>query len=195
MRFRYSNAGYIVLGLVIEAVTGSDFADHVAESVFRKAGMVDSGFFELDAVHERLSIGYVPEETTGHTEDTVWRTNHFSVPARGGPDGGAFSTAPDLRRFFLAMEESRLVGSETRREMWQPRLRVDDDTSYGYGFWMFESSGKVRMIGGVGEDPGCSARAFRRIAPDCHLIVLSNHSVGARSLVRKLREILDGSFG
>lgn len=189
-RFRYSNSGFIVLGLVIEAVTGNDFAEHVTEHVFRKAGMDDSGFFELDAVHPRIAVGYVPIESKGPAGEAGWRTNQFSIPARGGPDGGAFTTAPDLKRFFDAMMDGRLVSESARLEMWKPQARDDDTTSYGYGFWLGEDSGEVKMVGGIGEDPGASARAFRMVDSDGHIIVLSNHNMAAGGVFREVREVL-----
>jgi CubicO group peptidase (beta-lactamase class C family) len=193
VRFRYSNAGYIVLGLLIEAVTGRGYVHHVAEEVFRKAGMNDSGFIELDSVQSRVAIGYVPTTPTANREETGWRTNHFSIPARGGPDGGAFATAEDIARFFDAMDGGRLVGPEMKRELALPKSEVDETSAYGYGFWLLRASGDDVWVGHPGEDPGCSARAFRRTSPDSRVIVLSNHSLGAGALFRRIREVLDES--
>ena len=190
-RFRYSNAGYIVLGLLIEAVTGTCYTDHVTEEVFRKAGMKDSGFFELDAVHPRVGVGYFSATTKDGDERPVWRTNQFAIPARGGPDGGAFATAEDLRRFLEALDQGRLVGPEIGRMLMLQKSEIDEDSSYGYGFWSIRGSGGDWWTGHPGEDPGCSARAFRRSTSGCHLVVLSNHSLGAGGPFRKLRAILE----
>ena len=110
---------------------------------------------------------------------------------RGGPDGGAFATADDLRRFFEALDQGRLVGLEIGRMLTLPNSEIDENSSYGYGFWSIRGSGGDWWTGHPGEDPGCSARAFRSSIPDCHLVVLSNHSLGAGGPFRKLRAVLE----
>ncbi|MEN8114389.1 MAG: serine hydrolase domain-containing protein, partial [Actinomycetota bacterium] len=83
-RFSYSNGGYVLLGLAIEAASGMAYADYVEHNVFARAGMADSGFFEMDNLPARTAYGYLDD---GHT-------NIYKVPIKGLPDGGAFVTAP-----------------------------------------------------------------------------------------------------
>ncbi|EQD44020.1 beta-lactamase, partial [mine drainage metagenome] len=85
-RFHYSNSGYILLGLVVEQVTHQPFADYVAEQVLAPAGMTQSGYFEMDALPPRTAQGYID------LPGGQWKTNIYSVPAKGGADGGVYVT-------------------------------------------------------------------------------------------------------
>lgn len=107
---RYSNAGYIVLGLVIEKLSGMSYYDYVRTNIFAPAGMKDSDSYLLDAVVANRAIGYI-----GPKHD---RTNHDEMPARGSSAGGGYSTAPDLLRFARALPKllsaedyAKLVGN------------------------------------------------------------------------------------
>jgi D-alanyl-D-alanine carboxypeptidase len=88
-RQRYSNAGYIVLGLIIEKVSGMPYHDYVRTRVFAPLGMNDTNFDEPDAIVPRRAMGYTRD---GHT-------NVFSRPGRSSSAGGGYSTALDLLKF------------------------------------------------------------------------------------------------
>ncbi|TMY74019.1 class A beta-lactamase-related serine hydrolase, partial [Klebsiella pneumoniae] len=94
-RFGYNNAGYILLGLIVEAVTQQGFAEYVQENIFNKVGMSRSGYFEFDALPTNTAQGYVD------FSDGTWKTNIYSLPAKGGSDGGAFVTVNDMVKFCL----------------------------------------------------------------------------------------------
>jgi CubicO group peptidase (beta-lactamase class C family) len=72
-RFSYNNAGFIVLGLIVEKLTGLSFNDYVQEHIFQVCGMSDSGYFRMDQLPERTATGYVGSEDN-------WKTNIYSIP-------------------------------------------------------------------------------------------------------------------
>lgn len=162
----YCNAGFILLGLVIEELSGSRNAEYVEQEIFRAAGMSDSGFFALDEVRERVAIGYV------ELADGTWKTNSFSIPILGGPDGGAFSTTRDLATFLNALPGGVFFGSETWKLMSTPHVSMDD-ISYGFGLNLFEH-GRTSCFGHGGADPGFSARAYRYPELDLDVAMLGN---------------------
>lgn len=88
-RQRYSNAGYVVLGLIIEKVSGLPYHDYVRTNVFAPLGMNDTSFDESDVV--------VPKRAQGYTRDG--RLNVHSRPGRSSSAGGGYSTAADLLKF------------------------------------------------------------------------------------------------
>ena len=91
-RQRYSNAGYILLGLAIEKVTGGSYHDAVRERIFEPAGMTATGALALDAA--------VPNRATGYTAtDGAVTDNRKTLPWRGTSAGGGYSTVDDLKRF------------------------------------------------------------------------------------------------
>ena len=72
--FLYCNAGFVLLGLVIEELTGRDFREVVAERIFRPCGMTRSGYFAMDALPDNTALGYLSEDEADR------RTNIYSVP-------------------------------------------------------------------------------------------------------------------
>ncbi|HKR63926.1 MAG TPA: serine hydrolase domain-containing protein [Thermoanaerobaculia bacterium] len=90
---RYSNAGYIVLGLVIEKLSGMSYYDYVHTKIFAPLGMTDTAYYAQDEIVPRRATGYAKGE------DGVRHTNVFTLPGRGSSAGGGYSTATDLLRF------------------------------------------------------------------------------------------------
>jgi len=92
---RYSNAGYIVLGLVIEKLSGMSYYDYVRTRIYEPAGMKDSDSYPVDAIVARRATGYMGPKHE--------RSNIYELPARGSSAGGGYSTAEDLVRFLRAL--------------------------------------------------------------------------------------------
>jgi CubicO group peptidase (beta-lactamase class C family) len=171
---RYCNAAFVLAGLAIEAIGGVPFYDAVQAAVLEPAGMASTGYPALDDVIPDVAIGYLapPDDEPGRT----WRSNLYAIPARGQPDGGAFTTAADLVRFLDAFRDGALVGAAWRDEMLRPRVRDDrEDVSYGLAWWL-GGEGRRRHVGHPGGDPGYVAHV--RWYPDAgvRLVVLANRS-------------------
>ncbi len=106
---RYSNAGYVVLGLIIEKVSGKSYYDYVREHIYGPAGMKDSDSYFQDAIVANRAVGYTLEdEDEKQLPQAV--SNMYMLPARGSSAGGGYSTAEDLLRFDLAMRGGKLLG-------------------------------------------------------------------------------------
>jgi D-alanyl-D-alanine carboxypeptidase len=90
---RYSNAGYVLLGLVIEKLSGLTYDDYVRTKIFAPLGMNDTAAYESDAIVPKRAVNYTRDE------DGVLRTNIHMRPGRGSSAGGGYSTVPDLLRF------------------------------------------------------------------------------------------------
>lgn len=98
---RYSNGGYVVLGLVIEKITGMSYYDYVRKNVFEPAGMSDTGSYEMDKLPANTAFGY---ELGGEGR----KRNDRTLPARGSSAGGGYSTAADLLKFANALKSKKL---------------------------------------------------------------------------------------
>ena len=105
---RYSNAGYVVLGLIIEKITGKTYYDYVRENIYVPAAMTSSDSFMQDAVVENRAVGYTSEDAGGKRLPEP-RVNVYELPARGSSAGGGYSTAGDLLRFDIAMRSGKLL--------------------------------------------------------------------------------------
>lgn len=102
-RFLYNNAGYIVLGLIVEVVTGERFCDFARREVVDAAGMTGTGYWRLDELPPGCATGYVAGPSGP-------RANIYSIPVTSGPDGGIFTNLADLDALWEALLSGRLLG-------------------------------------------------------------------------------------
>jgi D-alanyl-D-alanine carboxypeptidase len=101
---RYSNGGYLVLGLIIEKAAGMDYYDYVRENIFKPCGMLDTDSFPRDADTPNLALGYTREEA----DSSELVLNHATLPGRGSSAGGGYSTAGDMLNYILAVKEGKI---------------------------------------------------------------------------------------
>ena len=106
-RNAYSNAGYVVLGLLIERLSGNDYYTYVREHIFKPAGMTHTGSFFVDSLPLNTAIGYTRGDEDAPLS-TPLRSNRPDLPGRGSSAGGGYSTAQDLLRFVQALREQRI---------------------------------------------------------------------------------------
>ncbi|MCK0111431.1 beta-lactamase family protein [Ornithinimicrobium sp. F0845] len=162
----YSNAGYVLLGILLAHVSGLPFTEAVETRVFAPAGMSASGYPAMDEVHPDVATGYLPPLTPGGP----WRTNIFSVPAVGGGDGGAVTTAGDLDVFLRAVHRGGVWRGVTPEDVLTPRMPAEDRWAPGYGLEV-RDDGVFCKDGG---DPGVAAFARFNPATDTTLVLLAN---------------------
>jgi CubicO group peptidase (beta-lactamase class C family) len=182
-RFAYCNSGYVVLALIAERASSSPFHDLVRELVCLPAGMVDTEFLRSDELPGRAAIGYV--QVNG-----VWRTNAFHLPVRGSGDGGIYTTAEDVARFWLALFAASIVREETLADMLRERSAARADRGYGLGFWLPSGGDAVQLEGG---DAGVAFRSVHDPGRRATWTLLSNTGAGARAVATRLEQERTGS--
>jgi D-alanyl-D-alanine carboxypeptidase len=121
--WNYSNAGYILLGRIIENVSGESYFKYIQRNVFAPAGMSASGFDTVEDVTPRLAVGYFQEGPLA----TEWKADWMKTGFKGGPAGGGYSTNTDLLRFATALRDGKLVKAATLTKMF------DDEVPAGPG--------------------------------------------------------------
>ncbi len=104
--WRYSNSNFIVLGLIVEAVSGENYFNYVQKHIYQPAGMLNTDAYEMDRDTPNLAIGY-----TRSPEGEI-RNNLFEHVIKGGPAGGGFSTVQDLWRFAQALTSHKLLSAQ-----------------------------------------------------------------------------------
>ncbi|WP_427902238.1 serine hydrolase domain-containing protein [Ornithinibacillus xuwenensis] len=183
-KFHYNNAGYIVLGLIIENITGMNFTDFIETKVFAKVGMEGSGYFSLDQLPTNTAFGYLDDEQTGS-----WRTNMYSIPIKGGADGGAFVTVKDMTNFWNALFGNQIVTKETLELLRTPHMQSSPGKYYGYGVWIDKPEETISKYHVMGYDPGVSFHGA--VYPNGTTIVIaSNKSDGAYSIIKAMEEVI-----
>lgn len=135
-KWAYSNAGYVVLGLIIEKVSGQSYFDYVKEHIFRPAGMVNTDSYEKDKNVSNLAVGYMKMGPDGRPDPSAPRRENTSTrPAKGSPAGGAYSTVDDLLRFSLALRNHKLLSEKYTDIVMTGKFDVGGPVGkYAYGF-------------------------------------------------------------
>lgn len=102
--FAYSNSAFIVLGLIIERITGLDDHGYTHKFIFEPAGMVDTHAHRVEELDAGTARGFTRFAPGGELRD-----NTDTLPRRSGAAGGGYSTGPDLLRFTSALLANKLV--------------------------------------------------------------------------------------
>jgi D-alanyl-D-alanine carboxypeptidase len=191
--FKYSNVGYSLLGLAIEAVTGAGYAEHVARAVVDRLGLRDTG--------PEWDPRRAAEYAAGHTglldgEDTRLTIPHVDTRAMAAATG-FFSTAEDLTAYGAAHVpgNGRLLTDASKRLMQraESEIRVPGQDSRHYGLGMdLTTQGERRLVGHSGGYPGHITRTWIDPAAQMVVSVLTNAVDGpADVLARGLFRLLD----
>lgn len=186
--FSYSNSGFLILGLVVEAVSGESFYDSVRRRIFEPAGMTATGYPLRSRREPGVAGAYRLEVRAGAVVPGSYLP--VELGERGSAAGGAATTVDDLARFVRALEEGRLLDAAHFREMTRPQVAMGvAGESYGLGTIVRERDG-VRSWGHGGTARG--THFDLAVYPDLELvtIVMSNYdSVGGYELAKALDDL------
>jgi D-alanyl-D-alanine carboxypeptidase len=155
-KFQYSNSGYMVLGAIIEKVSGQDYYSYVQEHIYKPAGMTETGFYEPGKEIANLAIGYSRMGPDGKQLEEV-RDNTNTREVRGGPAGGGYSTVGDLVKFHMALRSYKLLSEEYTKLVTTGKVEGGGPMGrYGYGFSDKMFNGK-HIVGHNGGSVGIAA--------------------------------------
>jgi len=146
----YSNYGFILLGALIEQLSGKSYYDHLAARVLAPAGMMATGFAPEDSLVPGRSVGYTRQLVPGALVSSA-----PTLPYRGTPAGGGYSTVGDFARFAAAVRERRLLDSAHTTLLLAGKVAVGQGIQYAYGFFDRVVGGR-RFVGHTGGAAGMS---------------------------------------
>jgi CubicO group peptidase (beta-lactamase class C family) len=179
--FAYNNGGFVVLAILIERVGGAGYHELVRRCVLEPAGMADTAFLRSDELPARAARGYLAVDGL--------RTNVLHLPVVGVGDGGAYSTAADLHRFWEALHSGRIVSPDTLELMLTPRSDWPEESRrYGLGFHLHET-GEAAWLEGY--DAGVSFTSLHEPSQEITYTVISNWTDGAWPMI----ELLNNQLG
>jgi CubicO group peptidase (beta-lactamase class C family) len=147
-RWAYSNYGFVLLGVLVERVSGRSYDDYVRDRIYGPAGMTRSGSLpESEAVDGR-SVGYMKPAGA-----SAWVPNTDTLPYRGTSAGGGYSTVEDLLRFAVALQNGTLL--DARHFLLLTTGKVDEPRGGKYAYGLVERLlGGTRSVGHGGGAPG-----------------------------------------
>jgi serine-type D-Ala-D-Ala carboxypeptidase/endopeptidase len=199
-RFEYSNLGYAVLGLVIAAASGMDYASFVRTRLLEPLGLRRTGFAAREFGSAGLAVGY-------RRGMAGWEELPFDPYGAFAPMGGVFSCVSDLARWVTGFASAFPPGSTdghplraaSRREMqlpqavtgWRPQEQLPGGPPaapayYGFGLFVDEDQAAGRVVSHSGGYPGFGSNMRWHPATGLGVIALGNATYSAMSVVTAL---------
>ena len=138
-KFSYSNSGYVLLGYLIEKITGGSYETFLQQNIFTPLGMKDSGYDSNTAIIPRRAAGYMPGAPTPLNAAFV----HMTVPHAAG---ALYSTTEDLLRWELGLFGGKVLSPESLRKMTTP---FKNDYAFGVSVRTTSQRTVVEHNGGI----------------------------------------------
>ena len=174
----YSNAGYVVLGLIVEKLSGREFHEYLRENIFVPAGMKDSGPYEPQIAVANRAIGYTRRGPGGSPEAVT-----ANLPARNSSAGGSRSTAPDMLRFDQALRHDRLLPKTWTDWIYSNKPGAPPKNP--------DASGRSGALSIAGGSPGVSTAMDMNLDTGTTIIVFTNMDPqAAERALKRLRQWL-----
>ena len=188
-KFEYSNAGFLVLGAIIEKVSGQDYYSYVRDHIYKPAGMLNTGFYEPGKEIPNLATGYTRMGPDGRPGAEV-RENTDRLEVRGGPAGGGYSTVEDMLKFHVALRSFKLLNREYTELVTKGKVDAGPIGRYAYGFGDKVVDGK-HIVGHNGGWPGVAANFEMYPELGYTSVILLNTDPPAMSpIVTRLRQLI-----
>ena len=165
--FRYSNGGYVLLGLIVQRVSGMDLADFMKRRIFQPLGM------EHTLMYEHGHGPEVAHRAYGYSRvDGKWTKTDQSVTSATRGDGGIYSSVDDLAKWDAALYSDRLLSDDSRKLAFTPHdPSGDPDTGYGFGWRISDDT-----VWHSGESIGFRNVIVRWPGQHMSVIILSNRN-------------------
>jgi CubicO group peptidase (beta-lactamase class C family) len=142
--YRYSNAGYSLLGVIIEQITGGSYEQFVRQHLFLPSGMFETGYVLAPWSESRLARGYVQGERWGTVLERPLDDDGPYWVLRA--NGGIHSTAYDMLRWARALTAGRVLSSASMERYWAPHVHEGGDSHYGYGWVVMTAPPDLKVI-------------------------------------------------
>lgn len=161
-QFSYTNSGYIILGIIIEKITGLSYEDVIQKNILTPLKMTHTGFnyMALKSPYKTVPYSYISNTKQEKTE--VWNSTLT------GPAGQIYSTVEDLYNYYIGLRDYKIVSREAFKKATTPFL-----SGYGYGWFIDDLYGK-KLINHGGNIEG-STSYFAMLPEDDLCIILLNN--------------------
>jgi len=177
--FQYSNSGFLLLGGIIEKVSGITYGEFIRDRIFLPCGMTESGIVQEDEILLDRAIGYT------QNADGSFTSNVRIIPAAFSA-GGLRTSAGDLLKFDQALKNDDLLSGQSKKTMFAPSPQR---STYACGWEVKDFSGQ-HYVGHSGGADGVEAFYYSFIDSEYTVIVLSNYHNGAEDLTSGIMNLL-----
>ncbi|MCH1625731.1 serine hydrolase domain-containing protein [Ferdinandcohnia quinoae] len=192
---RYNNCAFILLGLIIEKISGMSYREYVKKHIFDVVGMKHTGFYSMDQVVEHAAEHYA--SILDDNENIIWyRKNIYSYPSIGSADAGALTTVTDLDLFLRSLKAGKLLSDELTNEIFTPKEsyriheKVTEVMGYGFQFLIKNDTEEIKYIQKDGINPGVCSIMNYYPKTNTTIIILANQDTNVWDLAWEVQELL-----
>lgn len=178
-KYQYSNSGMLILGAILEKVTGMSYREYLKKQILMPAGMSDSGIFYPEEPVADRAIGYSKIDERKYEVETEREFPAFS-------DGGLYSTVGDMLKYDRALYENKLLSQITKETMFS---MTGPNKNYALGWETGVFRGE-KFVGHVGGCYGFTADFIRFPEKQLMIIVLSNYTETGKELATKIKHLV-----
>jgi D-alanyl-D-alanine carboxypeptidase len=185
-RYRYSNAAFCLLSLIIEKLTGQTYPAYICNHVFAPLNMVRSNVVQPDFKISDRSFGYECEKDTFRIADAK-ESLFFSTMG----DGGAYTSIDDYLRWITAIQQKRVLDPALVKEAQSGQFPIDTARNLSYGFgWFVAGSGDSKLVYHTGSNGGFRTMVLMKPSANYAVVIFSNRTgVDLEDLVREINRI------
>jgi CubicO group peptidase (beta-lactamase class C family) len=175
----YNNVAFILLGLIIEKVSGMKYREYIQKNIFNRIGMKNTEFCSMDGINNNIAEGYVP--IRDENEKIIkYRKNIYSYPPIGTPDSGAYTTANDLDLFITELKNGRLLSENLTKDIFKPKVNYRMVRKYkkmiGYCFeFSMDDSNRVFCMDKGGSNAGVNNDFYYFLDSGITMVILCNN--------------------
>ncbi len=191
VRYRYSNAGYSLLGAIIEKLSGRPYEVFLNGELFEPAGLSQTGYRLPDWPSEHIAHGYRRELDWGTPLEKPWAEDgpYWNLRA----NGGLLSTVGDLYRWNRTLENGTVLSQLSRDKMFTPQLPEDEERTsfYGYGWAITPTMRGTNLIWHNGGN-GFFFADFRRYVDEGVVLIFATNETVQREVERRIVHLLFG---
>jgi CubicO group peptidase (beta-lactamase class C family) len=187
----YSNAGFVVLGAVIEQTTSQSYFDYLRAHIWHPLRMQDTDGYALDEDVAQRAMGYMEREDGADLSQPRRNNLPYSL-IRGSAHGGGYSTVPDLLRFATALRQHTLLSTRATELLLTSKVATGRkaDEYYAYGFFVEQVQGH-HVVGHGGMVAGFNAWFDLYWDAGYTVVILANYAApAAQDVGQKVRQLL-----
>jgi len=167
-KWKYSNTGYVLLGILIHKVSGQFYGDFLRDHIWQPLGMEATRIISENDIVPNRADGY--RNVKGEWKHQEWVAPQLNTTA----DGSLYLTAIDMVKWDAALRARKLLKPSSYDAWWTP-MKLSDGSSTHYGFgWFLESAGREKLIEHTGQWQGFMSHIARYVDEDLTVIVFAN---------------------
>lgn len=187
-KHQYSNSGYLILGKVIEKITGKSYETIVNDWITKVAGMSPLKYNKPSSLFAK---GHIRNK-----QDSTWQVmqRYTNIPA---PDGGVYTTAIDLFKLDKALYEGKIIKKSTLEMMQKNSVEATipglGKSIYGLGLMQFKYENGAYSWGHIGGMPGFSSDYYHYVLPnksEYTLIIIANYDRVVRPIYFDIQDLI-----